>query len=187
MRKGTEGFDLKAEIEQALCGGTFLDLGPGSTEDDLHTLFGQGERVVVKKGNKTVEYPDAEFVFEDHRLHQITVKITNEIQAAAVRGLLEKYGSETADELPPYFRCVRLSAGVQARAEVLATMPCTADGIIAVAVVFPAVCTRTVELELPSDVYARLADLSNRTRQTIDRLCIDMIEAGLPEKEKDKH
>ena len=181
------GFDLKAEIEQALSGGAFLGLVPGSTEDDLDVLFGQPERVVVKKGNKTIEFPAVEFVFENHRLHQITVKITDEGQAVAIRELLGKYGSETADELPPYFRCVRLSAGEQARAEVLVTMPCKGGGIIAVAVVFPAVCTRTVELELPADVYAQLVALSNATRRTVGSLCAGMIQAGLSKEEKDKH
>lgn len=181
------GFDLKAEIEQALSGGAFLGLVPGSTEDDLHALFGPPVRGVVKKGSKTIEYPTAEFVFENHSLHQVTVKITDEGQVVAIRELLEKYGGETADELPPYFRCVRLSPGAQARAEVLVTMPCKGDGIIAVAVVFPAVCTRTVELELPSDVYAQLVALSNATRRTVGSLCAGMIEAGLSKEKKDKH
>ena len=181
------GFDLKAEIEQALSGGAFLGLKPGGTEDDLDALFGPPERVVVKKGNKTIEHPTAEFVFENHKLHQVTVKITDEGQTVAIRELLDKYGSETADELPPYFRCVRLSPGVQARAEVLVTMPCTGVGIIAVAVVFPAVCTRTVELELPADVYAQLVALSNTTRRTVGSLCAGMIQAELSKEEKDKH
>ena len=106
---------------------------------------------------------------------------------ATVRELLGKYGSEIADELPPYFRCVRLSAGEQARAEVLVTMPFNGDGIIAVAVVFPALCTRTVELELPADLYAQLVTLSNTTRRTVGSLCAGMIEAGLLKEEKDKH
>ena len=181
------GFDLKAEIEQALSGGAFLGLKPGGAEDDLYALFGPPERVVVKKGNKTIEYATAEYVFEDHRLHQVTVKITDEGQAVAIRELLDKYGSKTADELPPYFRCVRLSPGAQARAEVLVTMPCAGEGIIAVAVVFPAVCTRTVELELPADVYAQLVVLSNTTRRTVGSLCAGMIQAELSKEEKDKH
>lgn len=181
------GFDLKAEIEQALSGGAFLGLKPGGTENDLYALFGPPERVVVKKGNKTVEYVTVECVFENRRLHQVTVKIMDEGQAEAIRELLEKHGSETADELPPYFRCVRLLPGEQARTEILVTMPCTGEGVIAVAVVFPAVCTRTVELELPDDVYAQLIALSNSTRQTVGSLCAGMIRAELSKEEKDKH
>ena len=75
--------DLKEDIRRAIATGIFRGLGVDTSVDDLTALWGQPERVVVRKGVKTVSYPGTDFLFESHALRQVTVKVQDDGQQAA--------------------------------------------------------------------------------------------------------
>ena len=178
--------DLKEEIRRAIATGIFRGRGADTSVDDLTVLWGQPERVVVRKGVKTVSYPGTDFLFESHALRQITVKVQDDRQQAALQELLREFSSEMVDRVPPYFRCLRLDTGTCALEQVLVTTADAPQGApMSVAVVFSRKTTQRLELDLPQELYGRLQALSNARRQTIAQLGEELIVHAL-EHEKEK-
>lgn len=176
-----------SEIEKAIASGCFRGLTCDSTEENLYALMGPAESESVKKGVKTAVYPEADFLFENHRLCQVTLKISGEDQRAAIRSLWGKYGAEEVDRLPPYFRCFRLAVGNCAVQQVLITTAyAVRDQVVSVGIVFPKRAVQTVSLDVPQDIYRELTVLSNATRRTVQDLAVEMIAAGLKEIKGDK-
>ena len=179
--------DLKEEIRRAIATGIFRGTGAATSADDLTARWGQPERVVVRKGVKTVSYPGTDFLFESHALRQVTVKVQDDRQQAALQELLREFPSEMADRVPPYFRCLRLDTGTCALEQVLVTTADAPQGApMSVAMIFPKKATQGLELELPRELYERLQALSNARRQTIAQLCEELIARSLEHEEEKK-
>lgn len=179
--------DLKEDIRRAIATGIFRGLGVNTSVDDLTALWGQPERVVVRKGVKTVSYPGTDFLFESHALRQVTVKVQDDGQQAALEELLREFPGEMVDRVPPYFRCLRLDTGACALEQVLVTTADAPQGApMSVALVFSRKATQRLELELPRELYGRLQALSNARRQTIAQLGEELIARALEHEEEKK-
>ena len=174
--------DVCCTLRQLISTGEFPGVPSCSTEGDIETAFGRCEYSAQKKSVKTLSYPWADFLFEHGRLHQITVKITDELQAATAKELLWQYPRETADEIPPFFRCEKiLCAPISGDGpEVLANVcPENGDTLVSVAIVFHTEKTMPLTIEIPQDVYTALKELSLSTRRSMEEICGDIIKEQL--------
>lgn len=178
-----EQSDWIRRLTEAMTTGRFCGFTADSTPQDVLQARGPAQRHEVKKGHRTISYPDADFVFGLQGLRQITLRVRDDADQQAVQSLRERYPVEVADQVPPYFRCLRLLVGPCALEEVLLTLSFPPDErALALAVVFPPRATHRVEVEIPKELYARLQALSNASRRTIESLCVEMI-AGAVEKD----
>lgn len=172
--------DVCCTLRQLISSGEFPGAPLCSTEEDIESALGRCEYSVQKKSVKTLSYPHIDFLFEHGRLRQITVKITDDAQARAAKELLWQYPRETADEIPPFFKCERILCGSPSRVEILANVcPENGDALVSVAAVFPQGKTMTLEVELSEDVYKVLKELSLSTRKSVEEICGDIIKEQL--------
>lgn len=168
--------DLMRQLTEAMTAGSFYGFAADTTPEEVLQARGEALRNEVKKGRRTISYPDADFVFGSQGLRQITVRMRDQADRQAVQSLRERYPAEVADQVPPYFRYLRLLVGTCALEEVLLTLSFPPDEqVLSLAVVFPSRATHRVEVDIPQDIYTRLQALSNLSRRTIGNLCVDMI------------
>lgn len=180
MMDSIENADLCSLVKCALKTGCFGDFTADSTPQAIVALRGEPQQNEVKKGIRTLRYPDADFVFEAFGLRQISLRVSNSAQQVSLQALSEEYPGEQADAVAPYFRCFRLATGTGALEEVLITTAfAEKNDILSLTVVFPRRETRKVDVELPCELYGRLQALSARSRRTIGHLCLEMIARGL--------
>ena len=120
-------------------------------------------------------------------MRQVTVKVQDDGQQAALEELLREFPGEMVDRVPPYFRCLRLETGACALEQVLVTTADAPQGApMSVALVFSRKATQRLELELPRELYGRLQALSNARRQTIAQLGEELIARALEHEEEKK-